>query len=110
MGNDGGSIPDRRDLVKSKPKAEQADKANQSRARWFFCALSKAILAEPVVSCALGKLYNKDSLLEYLLDKTAFGDGEVICGHVRGMKVGCGFYLTQASHAHKYICFRMSRR
>lgn len=41
MGNDGGSIPDRRDLVKTKPKAEQADKANQVRARWFFCALSK---------------------------------------------------------------------
>ena len=58
MGNDGGSIPDRRDLVRSKPKvrqhfarigscsslasqAEQADKANQVRAAWFFCALSK---------------------------------------------------------------------
>lgn len=41
MGNDGGSIPDRRDLVKTKVKAEQADKANQTRARWFFCALSK---------------------------------------------------------------------
>jgi hypothetical protein len=41
MGNDGGSIPDRRDLVRNKPKAEQADKANQTRAKWFFCALSK---------------------------------------------------------------------
>ena len=41
MGNDGGSIPDRRDLVRTKGKAEQADKANQTRARWFFCALSK---------------------------------------------------------------------
>lgn len=41
MGNDGGSIPDRRDLVKNKPKAEQADKANQIRALWLFCALSK---------------------------------------------------------------------
>lgn len=58
MGNDGGSIPDRRDLVKTRPKvclspyshihlltwfskAEQADKANQTRAKWFFCALSK---------------------------------------------------------------------
>lgn len=59
MGNDGGSIPDRRDLVKSKAKvlllmlpfssevadpmsqAEQPDKANQTRAKWFFCALSK---------------------------------------------------------------------
>ena len=44
MGNDGGSIPDRRDLVRTKGKAEQADKANQTRARWFFCALSKVRL------------------------------------------------------------------
>lgn len=86
MGNDGGSIPDRRDLVRTRPKAEQADKANQTRARWFFCALSKRPLQEPIVSCALGKLYNKDSILEYLLDKTAYGDGEVICGHIRSLK------------------------
>lgn len=55
---DVGSIPDRRDLVKSKAKvggllgfvrfsliaslqAEQVDKANQILAKWFFCALSK---------------------------------------------------------------------
>ncbi|KAI0960956.1 hypothetical protein AcV7_000190 [Taiwanofungus camphoratus] len=86
MGNDGGSIPDRRDLVRNKPKAEQADKANQTRARWFFCALSKRPLQEPVVSCALGKLYNKDSILEYLLDKSAYGDGEEICGHIGSLK------------------------
>lgn len=86
MGNDGGSIPDRRDLVRSKPKAEQADKANQTRARWFSCALSKRPLREPIVSCALGKLYNKDALLEYLLDRGAYGDGEEICGHIRSLK------------------------
>jgi hypothetical protein len=87
MGNDGGSIPDRRDLVKAKPKAEQADRANQARARWFFCALSKAPLAEPVASCALGRLYNKDAVLEFLLDRAAYGDGEDIAGHVRRVKV-----------------------
>ncbi|EED85710.1 predicted protein [Postia placenta Mad-698-R] len=86
MGNDGGSIPDRRDLVRTKAKAEQADKANQTRARWFFCALSKRPLQEPIISCALGKLYNKDSILEYLLDKSAYGDGEEICGHIRSLK------------------------
>ncbi|KIK22903.1 hypothetical protein PISMIDRAFT_477484 [Pisolithus microcarpus 441] len=86
MGNDGGSIPDRRDLVKNKPKAEQADKANQIRALWLFCALSKRPLREPVVSCALGKFYNKDALIEYLLDKSAYGDGETICGHIRSLK------------------------
>ncbi|KAH9992495.1 Rtf2 RING-finger-domain-containing protein [Russula compacta] len=86
MGNDGGSIPDRRDLVRNKPKAEQADKANQTRARWFFCALSKRPLQEPIVSCDLGKLYNKDALIEFLLDRSAFGDGGEICGHIRSLK------------------------
>ncbi|KAE9389624.1 DUF602-domain-containing protein [Gymnopus androsaceus JB14] len=73
MGNDGGSIPDRRDLVRTKAKAEQADKANQTRARWFFCALSKRPLQEPIVSCVLGKLLPT-------------GDGEKICGHIRSLK------------------------
>jgi len=86
MGNDGGSIPDRRDLVRTKPKAEQADKNNQVIAQWFFCALSKRPLQEPIVSCGLGKLYNKDALLEYLLDKSAYGDGEEICGHIKSIK------------------------
>ncbi|KZV79868.1 DUF602-domain-containing protein [Exidia glandulosa HHB12029] len=86
MGNDGGSIPDRRDLVRNKPKAEQADKNSQLIARWFFCALSKRPLQEPIVSCALGKLYNKDAVLEYLLDKHAYGDGAEICGHIRSLK------------------------
>jgi len=86
MGNDGGSIPDRRDLVRTIPKAEQADKNNQVIAQWFFCALSKRLLQEPVVSCGLGKLYNKDALLEYLIDKTTYGDGEKICGHIKSIK------------------------
>ncbi|KAJ7093083.1 Rtf2 RING-finger-domain-containing protein [Mycena epipterygia] len=86
MGNDGGSIADRRDLVRTKPKAEAVDKANQTRARWGFCALSKRRLQEPVVSCALGKLYNKDAIIEFLLDRDAYGDGENICGHIRSLK------------------------
>ncbi|KAH8111465.1 DUF602-domain-containing protein [Phellopilus nigrolimitatus] len=97
MGNDGGSIPDRRDLVKTKAKAEQADKANQTRARWFYCALSKRPLQEPIVSCALGKLYNKDAILEYLLDKSAYGDGEEICGHIKSLKDVKALKLTPNS-------------
>ena len=49
--------------------------------------LSQRKLQEPIVSCALGKLYNKDSIIEYLLDKAAYGDGERICGHIRSLKV-----------------------
>jgi len=68
-------------------QAEQADKANQTRAKWLFCALSKRKLQEPIVSCALGKLYNKDAIIEFLLDRSTYGDGENICGHVRSLKV-----------------------
>jgi hypothetical protein len=39
------------------------------------------------VSCELGKLYNKDAMIEFLLDRSAFGDGEEICGHIRSLKV-----------------------
>ena len=58
----------------------------------------KRLLQEPIVSCALGKLYNKDAILEYLLDKSSYGDGEVICGHIRSLKVsrpaGSSFYTA----------------
>ncbi|KAJ7929379.1 DUF602-domain-containing protein [Mycena leptocephala] len=97
QGNDGGSVCDRRDLVRSKPKAEALDKANQTHARWGFCALSKRRLQEPVVSCALGKLYNKDAIIEFLLDRDAYGDGENICGHIRSLKDVKTLTLTRNS-------------
>jgi len=36
---------------------------------------------------SLGKMYNKDAILEFLLDRSSVGDGESICGHVKSMKV-----------------------
>ncbi|KAI6105111.1 Rtf2 RING-finger-domain-containing protein [Pisolithus croceorrhizus] len=75
MGNDGGSIPDRRDLVKNKPKAEQADKANQIRALWFFCALSKVVLSKSQSSPVhLENYTTKMPSSSTLLDKSAYGD------------------------------------
>jgi len=53
-------------------------------------------LQEPIVSCALGKLYNKDAILEFLLDRSAYGDGEEICGHIRSLKV----HFQLQSHAY----------
>jgi hypothetical protein len=47
----------------------------------------KRPLQEPIASCDLGKLYNKDAVIEFLLDRSAFGDGEEICGHIRSLKV-----------------------
>ena len=116
MGNDGGSIPYRIDLVKTKAKEEKTDEKGLARALWLLCALSKVSenieglavavesdsdctlipivfvvfqrpLSQPVVADPLGKLYNKDAIIEYLLDRTSFGDGDQICGYVKGVKV-----------------------
>ena len=124
MGNDGGSIPDRRDLVRSKPKvrprpcllyASNTDyppgrtgrqgkpdprdvvllrplkSVSSSSASVLFPLVDhphQRPLQEPIVSCPLGKLYNKDAVLEFLIDRNAFGaEGEVVCGHIRSIKV-----------------------
>ena len=56
-----------------------------------MCAQQRP-LQEPIVSCDLGKLYNKDALIEFLLDRSAFGDGDEICGHIRSLKVRSGAF------------------
>ncbi|KAJ9096044.1 hypothetical protein QFC21_005409 [Naganishia friedmannii] len=94
MGNDGGSIPYRIDLVKNKVKEEKQDEKALSRALWLFCALSKRPLTVPVVADPLGKLYNKDAIIEYLLDRSTYGDGDQICGYVKGVKDLINLNLT----------------
>ena len=72
MGNDGGSIPKRRELVKEAAKALTTSQAKeqlteQQEYHWSTCPLSRKPLAAPVVSDAAGALYNKDSVIEFLL-------------------------------------------
>ncbi|KAJ1679648.1 Replication termination factor 2 [Spiromyces aspiralis] len=87
MGNDGGSIPLRRELVKQKTKEEKVDVRAQLIARWSYCALSKQPLQEPVVGDAIGKLYNREAMLEFLLDRAgAYGDADAICSHIKSIK------------------------
>lgn len=65
----------------------------------MFSIMRQKPLREPVVACALGKLYNKDAIIEFLLDRTAYGDGEEICGHIRSLKVCVyGNIYTPAAH------------
>lgn len=72
MGNDGGSIPKRRELVKEAAKAltsaqiKEAQTEQQEYA-WSTDPLTRKPLSRPVVSDAAGILYNKDSIIEYLL-------------------------------------------
>ncbi|KAH6585201.1 hypothetical protein BASA61_006994 [Batrachochytrium salamandrivorans] len=86
MGCDGGSIPKRGELVKTKKAAEKPDAVAQTLATWFFCALSKRPLQCPVVACGFGRLYNKSAVLEFLLDPSKYGDGDVVCSHISCMK------------------------
>ncbi|KAF2644841.1 DUF602-domain-containing protein [Massarina eburnea CBS 473.64] len=93
MGNDGGSIPKRRELVKEAAKAptaaqiKEAQQESQDHA-WNHCALTSAPLATPVVSDAAGTLYNKDSMLEYLLnvEERTKEQEDVVKGRVKGLR------------------------
>ena len=69
MGNDGGSIPKRVDLVKSKPKEYKKDYNSINKSRSKHCALSNQRLKKPIVGCKLGYLYNKEYLIERLIKK-----------------------------------------
>ena len=70
MGNDGGSIPKRDELVTLKKKKETISHQENSKIKWNVCTLSKEPLKEPVVSDELGRLYNKETVLSHLLQKT----------------------------------------
>lgn len=69
MGADGGSIPKRAELVKTKSRSGEL--ANDQRQAYLdnfcYCALSKESLRAPVVICRLGRLYNKEAVLKHLL-------------------------------------------
>lgn len=72
MGNDGGSIPTRRELVKEGARdltttQVKEIQTEQQEHYWSTCALSHQPLSAPVVSDALGTLYNKDAMLARLL-------------------------------------------
>lgn len=92
MGNDGGSIPTRRELVKeaardpttSEVKASQHE---QQEYYWTTDPISREPLAQPVVSDPNGKLYNKSTILEYLVEGARKEDADVITqGAVKSLK------------------------
>lgn len=75
MGNDGGSIPTRRELVKEGAKDLSTTQVKEIQTEqqehyWSTCALSHEPLSEPVVSDAMGTLYNKHAVLDYLLSES----------------------------------------
>ena len=68
MGGDGGSIPTRRCLVKQKPKKYKQNPTDARKSQNNFCQLSAVGLKKPIIASRLGKLYNKDAVLNHLID------------------------------------------
>ena len=69
MGNDGGSIPKRSEVVKHKKNEVEVDKQAKNFAKSSLCAMSKEPLRAPIVACKRGLLYNKEHLIKRLLEK-----------------------------------------
>ncbi|EEA25793.1 Replication termination factor 2 [Talaromyces marneffei ATCC 18224] len=97
MGNDGGSIPTRRELVREAGKAPSATQVKEAQREqlehyWTTDPLSHKPLLRPIVSDSVGNLYNKDSILKYLIgaeddDISSKADcDEILQGRVKGLK------------------------
>jgi hypothetical protein len=52
--------------------------------RWQHCNVSQEPLKKPIVACTLGRLYNKDTIIEKLLDKSSIPE---TMAHIKGLKV-----------------------
>lgn len=90
MGCDGGTIPTRDELVKTKKKPEQKDQDSVRLYKWQHCHLTQQKLTKPIVACELGFLYNKEAIIEKLLDSKANKDSTQnkndIGSHIRSLK------------------------
>lgn len=118
MGNDGGSIPTRRELVKNAARNPNTSelKATQLEAQthaWEQCPLSNRLLVPPIVSDSAGTLYNKDAILEQLLPKdddvpasVIKEKEEVLQGRVKGLRdiVEVKFTILKDGREENRIC------
>lgn len=84
MGCDGGTIPTRDELVKLKKKPEQKDKDSARLYRWQHCTITQEPLKNPIVACEMGRLYNKESVIELLLTKDREKNGRT--EHIEKLK------------------------
>lgn len=118
MGNDGGSIPTRRELVKSASKnptiSDLKEKQKEHLAhRWSQCPISHKALVKPVVADYAGDLYNKDAIIQYLLpdDVSTIDKAEAeafLQGRVKGLKDVVEIIFEEEydekKNADKWIC------
>uniref|UniRef100_A0A9L0R8Y8 Replication termination factor 2 n=1 Tax=Equus caballus TaxID=9796 RepID=A0A9L0R8Y8_HORSE len=64
----------------------KVDKDAELVAQWNYCTLSQEILRRPIVACELGRLYNKDAVIEFLLDKSSEKALGKAASHIKSIK------------------------
>lgn len=115
MGNDGGSIPTRRELVKEAARDLSTTQVKEIQTEqqehyWTTCALSHQPLSLPVVSDALGTLYNKDAVLDHLLcsgseDKKGLeARGEAFKDRLRSLRDVVEIRFQAEDNGKKWVC------
>ncbi|GIL64831.1 hypothetical protein Vafri_18685 [Volvox africanus] len=111
MGLDGGTIVTRSDVLRgqswrvaqndasrstrggnvSRVPTEKADKFLKRSIAWSTCALSSQPLRSPIVTCGLGRLYNKDAVLQFLLVKKGkVTSPEALLAYANQLRVAAG--------------------
>lgn len=91
MGNDGGTIPRRDELVRMKKKKEKKDRDSELSFRWRHCNITQEPLEEPIVACGLGRLYKKQAVIEALLDRSLLPES---ASHIKSLKDIRDLHLT----------------
>ncbi|KAL4921603.1 DUF602-domain-containing protein [Aspergillus aurantiobrunneus] len=98
MGNDGGSIPTRRELVREAARNPSTAQLKETQRElqehfWTTCPLSHKQLLRPIVSDCAGNLYNKDAVLKFLLPgdevegiSSKADCEEMLAGRVKGLR------------------------
>lgn len=79
----------RKELIRES-KAVKVDRLTQQEynsERWHTCQLTNKELQRPVVSDYKGLLYNKESILEYLVDPDRFGEKQrILVSHIKSLR------------------------
>lgn len=107
-GNDGGSIPRRSEMVQTQKRPTRDREAEQlaEHEAWLYCALSGAPLRRPVMSCGLGRLYNKEAVLEHILQgPERFPDTAGAASHVASLRDVQEVVLQEAAGSQgRFVC------
>lgn len=106
MGADGGSIPCRAEMVKTKAKNEVFDDSEILKTQWTCCFISKKPLEKPIVACGLGRLYNKESVVLYLMNKDEYEASlSAELAHIKSLKsvINCNSNSLKTSSSSPYF-------